>query len=335
MITQSALFEIRDLRVSLATGHELVRGVNLRVEAGKVLGVVGESGSGKSISMLASIGLSPRNARVSGSVRLSGEEILGASPSRLCRIRGAQIGMVFQDPLTALNPVIKVGDQIAEAVRLHHPDLSRAAAFNRALDLLELTSVPQPARRAKQYSHELSGGMRQRAMIAMAVANSPKVLIADEPTTALDVTVQAQIMEVLSRLRETLDLALVLITHDMGLIAGVADRVAVMYCGRVVETGSVDDLFNRARHPYTKGLLGCLPKVEGSKEKLVPISGNPPSIASKPPGCPFHPRCPLAQPLCSQDEPALREVDGTWTACHFAELLRGQGPRHQLAVGRA
>jgi len=332
MTIGSALFEIRDLRVSLPTGHELVRGVTLSVEAGKVLGVVGESGSGKSISMLASIGLTPRHARVSGSVRLSGEEILGASPSKLRRIRGAEIGMVFQDPLTALNPVIRIGDQIAEAVRLHHPDLSRAAALDRALELLDLASVPQPTRRARQYSHELSGGMRQRAMIAMAVANSPKVLIADEPTTALDVTVQAQIMEVLSRLRETLGLALVLITHDMGLIAGVADRVAVMYCGRVVETGSVENLFEAARHPYTRGLLGCLPKVEGSNQKLVPISGNPPSPASRPSGCPFHPRCPLAQALCATEEPVLRDVDETKTACHFAELLREPGALPQLGV---
>jgi peptide/nickel transport system ATP-binding protein len=329
------LLEIRDLRVTLASGHDAVRGVAFSVLRAKVLGLVGESGSGKSMTMLAAIGLAPRSATISGSVRLRGEELVGASTRRLREIRGAEIGTIFQDPLTALNPVLKVGDQIAEAIRLHHRDVSRRQAWGRAVELLELVSVPQPERRAAQYPHEFSGGMRQRAVIAMAVANNPGLLIADEPTTALDVTVQAQILEVLKHLRETLGVGLVLITHDLGVVAGTADDVAVMYAGKVVETGAVRDVFYGTRHPYTRGLLTSLPKLEGSSEKLVPIPGSPPSLVARPSGCPFHPRCPLAQPVCSVEEPPLRPVDAVLSACHFAEVLRGPVPPRDPTAQRA
>ena len=325
MAEDEPLLEIRGLSVTLGSGHDAVRGVDLTVEAGKVLGVVGESGSGKSMSMLAAMGLVPNRARIGGSVRYRGEELVGAPQRRLRELRGEKMALIFQDPLTALNPVLNVGEQIAEAIRLHHPDVSRHDAAGRAVELLSLVSVPQPERRARQYPHEFSGGMRQRAMIAMAVANNPEILIADEPTTALDVTVQAQILELLTRLRETLGIGLVLITHDLGVVAGAADTVAVMYAGKVVETGGVDDLFYGTRHPYTRGLLASLPTIEGGVEKLVPIPGSPPSVIRRPPGCPFHPRCPYAQPVCSAEEPVLRPVGRTRAACHFPELLDDPG----------
>jgi peptide/nickel transport system ATP-binding protein len=322
------LLDIRGLTVTLRSGHDAVRGVDLTLHAGKVLGIVGESGSGKSMSMLAAMGLVPPGARIGGSVRYRGEELVGAPARRLRELRGEKMALIFQDPLTALNPVLTVGEQIAEAVRLHHADVSRKEAAARAVELLKLVSVPQPERRALQYPHEFSGGMRQRAMIAMAVANNPEVLIADEPTTALDVTVQAQILEVLQRLRETLGVGLVLITHDLGVVAGAADTVAVMYGGKVVETGAVDDIFYGTRHPYTRGLLASLPNVE-SAGKLVPIPGSPPSLVNRPAGCPFHPRCPYAQPVCATEEPALRPVGRVWSACHFADALDGSASMRQ------
>ena len=321
MAEGAPLLEIRGLTVTLGTGHDAVRGVDLTLRAGKVLGIVGESGSGKSMSMLAAMGLVPPTARIGGSVRYRGEELVGAPARRLRELRGEKMALIFQDPLTALNPVLKIGEQIAEAVRLHHADVSRKEAADRAVELLKLVSVPQPERRALQYPHEFSGGMRQRAMIAMAVANNPEVLIADEPTTALDVTVQAQILEVLQRLRETLGVGLVLITHDLGVVAGAADTVAVMYGGRVVETGPVDEIFYAPRHPYTRGLLASLPRLDSGAEKLIPIPGSPPSVIARPSGCPFHPRCPYAQPICAADEPPLRPVGRTLSACHFAESL--------------
>jgi oligopeptide/dipeptide ABC transporter ATP-binding protein len=325
MADGAPLLEIRGLTVTLGSGHDAVRGVDLTLHAGKVLGIVGESGSGKSMSMLAAMGLAPPKARIGGSVRYRGEELVGAPARRLRELRGEKMALIFQDPLTALNPVLTVGDQIAEAVRLHHADVSRKEAAVRAVELLKLVAVPQPERRARQYPHEFSGGMRQRAMIAMAVANNPEVLIADEPTTALDVTVQAQILEVLQRLRETLGVGLVLITHDLGVVAGAADTVAVMYGGKVVETGAVDDIFYGTAHPYTRGLLASLPRLDRGG-KLVPIAGSPPSVINRPSGCPFHPRCPHVQSVCVSDEPALRPAGRTWSACHFAELLDAPAP---------
>jgi oligopeptide/dipeptide ABC transporter ATP-binding protein len=283
--------------------------------------VVGESGSGKSVTMLAVMGLLPRTATVTGSATYKGGELLGKK-GLIRRYRGGKIAMVFQDPLTALNPVLKVGDQIAEAVLAHHPSLGRKGAEEKGIEMLELVGIPQPKTRAAQYPHEFSGGMRQRAMIAMAISNDPDVLIADEPTTALDVTVQAQILEVIQKAQEATQAAVIFITHDLGVIARLADRVQVMYAGRVAEVGGVDDIFFRPRHPYTRGLLDSLPRLEDIGTKLSPIPGAPPSMVSPPSACAFHPRCPRAQAVCSVDRPPLRFIDGSRrSACHFAEDL--------------
>jgi len=324
MAGTTPLLEVRDLRVTFRNGVEIVRGVNFRTEAGKVLGIVGESGSGKSITMRAVMGLPPAGAKVSGSIRLHGEELVGASERRMRALRGSKIGLIFQDPMTALNPVITVGKLIAEAVRLHNPGMPASKAWQRAIELLELVAVPQPEVRANQYVHEFSGGMRQRAMIAMAVANNPDILIADEPTTALDVTVQAQILDVLKGLRDKLSMGLILITHDLGVVAGSADDVIVMYAGKIMESGKVRDIFYHTRHPYTRGLLSCLPTITGATSRLEPIPGSPPLLSARPQGCPFHPRCPMAREVCRAEEPVLRPVDNVLTACHFAEELRAE-----------
>ena len=322
------LLEINDLEISFAVRGrrvEVVQGISLTLEEGRVLGIVGESGSGKSVSMLAVLSLLPSSATVSGSVRFRGRELLGMNAKALREIRGGRIGMIFQDSLTALNPVLTIGDQLSEAVRLHDRGLSRGAARNRATDLLDLVSIPGPAKRLDSYPHEFSGGMRQRVVIAMAVANEPDLVIADEPTTALDVTVQAQILEVLDRLRERFGLALILITHDLGVVAGTAHDVAVMYAGRVVEKGAVDDVYYRSRHPYTQGLLASLPNLEGARgEKLLPIRGAPPVLAARPAGCAFHPRCSAAVERCSVETPLLRPAGPGWSACHLADRL-GEG----------
>jgi peptide/nickel transport system ATP-binding protein len=309
------LLAVRDLRVAFATRAgpvEAVAGIDVDLEAGRVLGVVGESGSGKSVSMLGVLGLLPKSATVTGSARFCGRELLGMAPPALQAIRGARIGMIFQDPLTALNPVLRVGEQIVEAIRIHR-DLSRKAAMARVVELLDLVSIPQPRERIQQYPHEFSGGMRQRVMIAMAMANEPELLIADEPTTALDVTVQAQILEVLQSLRANLGIG------DLGVVAGMADAVAVMYAGRIVERGSVDAVFDDPRHPYTRGLLAALPTLDAGDEPLVGIEGRPPSLRDRPPGCAFHPRCALAEARCRVERPALRFVGPTWCACHLAD----------------
>ncbi len=322
MANKEPLLQASDLRVTLRNGVKIVRGVNFTAEAGKVLGIVGESGSGKSITMRAVMGLSPPGSVISGSIKLRGEELVRAPERRMRALRGSRIGLIFQDPMTALNPVITVGKLIAEAVRLHNPGMSAAKARQRAIALLDLVAVPQPEVRANQYVHEFSGGMRQRAMIAMAVANNPEVLIADEPTTALDVTVQAQILDVLKELQSKFSMGLILITHDLGIVAGSADDVIVMYAGKIMESGAVRDIFYRTRHPYTRGLLSCLPTIAGDRSRLEPIPGNPPLLSARPKGCPFHPRCPMARDACRTDEPALRLVDNMLTACHFAEELR-------------
>jgi len=325
MTQTTPLIEIKDLRVAFKSPQgelEAVRGVNLVVEQGQVAGIVGESGSGKSVAMLAAMGLLPPNAMVSGSVKFHGKELLGRSSREMAGIRGARIAMIFQDPLTALNPVIKVGGQIVEAIRLHNRGISKKDALARAVELLDRVAIPQPLQRINQYPHEFSGGMRQRAMIAMAVANDPELLIADEPTTALDVTVQAQILEVLENLRIATQIGLILITHDLGMIAGTADSVTVMYGGCVVEFGGVDDVFYNSRHPYTHGLLASLPKLDGEQETLFSIEGAPPSLFARPAGCSFHPRCPYAVERCLNEEPVLRSVDKVLTACHRAENFR-------------
>ena len=320
------LFSVRDLRVAFEVRGQYVdavRGINLTVEHGEVLGVVGESGSGKSMAMLAAVGLQPEAARVSGSVRFKGQELVGMPRRGLRKLRGSRIAMIFQDPLSSLNPVMTVGAQIAEAVILHHRHMSGRQAMERAEELLSLVAIPQPDRRLHQYPHEFSGGMRQRVMIAMAVANDPDLLIADEPTTALDVTVQAQIMAVLADLQRRLNLGLVLITHDLGVLAGHADRVAVVYSGEVVEQASVDDLFARPSHPYTRGLIASIPNMAMERDRLLSIEGTPPALGRLPGGCAFHPRCSQAQAICRTTAPPVQSNAGHTAACHFAELQGG------------
>ena len=317
---------VSDLHVSFpseAGTVTAVRGLDFSVAPGEVLGVVGESGSGKSVSALAIMGLLPARAEVTGSVRFRGRELLGLPDDELTRIRGQGISMVFQDPLSALTPVYTVGQQIAEAVRIHQ-QVGREAAAKRAVELLELVGIPKAAERSRSYPHEFSGGMRQRVMIAMAIANDPDVIIADEPTTALDVTIQAQILEVLKTAQSATGAAIVMITHDLGVIAGLADRVMVMYAGRPVETGGVDDVFSRPRMPYTLGLLGSLPRPDvAERQPLTPVEGSPPSLVRLPAGCPFLPRCPLRVPMCEELEPALQPI-----------LAPGHGPGHAAACHR-
>ena len=322
--TTPPLLQIEDLRVTFATPDGAVhalRGVDLTVHDGEVLGIVGESGSGKSVMMLAVMGLLPRRTTIEGSIRFRGDELLGRRERDLRTLRGSKLAMVFQDPMTSLNPVQRVGRQVAEAYRVHN-DASKRDAAQRATALLDLVGIPDASRRAREYPHEYSGGMRQRAMIAMAIANDPDLLIADEPTTALDVTVQAQVLETLVRVQEQLHTSIVLITHDLGVVARMADRVLVMYAGDAVEQGTVDDIFERPRHPYTVGLLRSLPRLDDTGARtLVPIPGTPPSLLHPPPGCPFHPRCPMVQDRCRHDRTALHDIgEGAHhSACHFAD----------------
>jgi peptide/nickel transport system ATP-binding protein len=324
-----SLLEVTDLAVTFATDTEqvtAVRGLNLRVDAGEVVAVVGESGSGKSATAMAVIGLLPPHAEVSGSVRLDGAELLGLDDAQMSRIRGKKIGTVFQDPMSALTPVYTVGDQIAEALQTHQRGIGRAAARARAVELLELVGIAQPQRRARSFPHELSGGERQRVVIAMAIANDPDLLICDEPTTALDVTVQAQILEVLKTARDVTGAGVLIITHDLGVVAEFADRAQVMYAGRAVEVAPVETLYRDRRMPYTAGLLGSVPRLDAPQgTRLVPIPGAPPSLAALPPGCPFAPRCPLVIDECRAAEPALIEVSTDHTAaCIRTEDVAGR-----------
>ena len=289
------LLEVKDLAVSFPSEDgrvNAVRGVSISVARGEVLALVGESGSGKSVTSTAVMGLLDESAEVSGSVRLHGTELLGRPDGYMSRIRGSQIAMVFQDPLSALTPVYTVGAQIVEALRIHQPGMSEADAHKRAVELLDLVGIPNPQVRAKAYPHEFSGGMRQRAVIAIAIANDPDLIIADEPTTALDVTIQAQILDVLRTAQKETGAGVIMITHDLGVVAGMADRVAVMYAGRIVETGDVDDIFYRSRMPYTIGLLGSLPRLDARKDSaLATLEGNPPSLLELPRGCRIGTRC--------------------------------------------
>ncbi len=300
-----ALLSVRDLRVGFATeGGRLqaVGGVSFDLAAGEVLAIVGESGSGKSVTAQTILGLtrSP-NARIEGSVRLGGRELIEASDRELQAVRGAEVAMVFQDPMTSLNPVYRVGDQIVEAIRAHREEVSKDEARQRAVELLASVGIPDAPKRARDYPHEFSGGMRQRAMIAMALALEPELLIADEPTTALDVTIQAQILALLERLNRERGLATILITHDLGVVAEVADRVLVMYAGQVVEEGTLDQIFYDPQHPYTWGLLGSLTRIDRPRPSRLPqISGAPPSLLDLPPGCAFQPRCPHAFDRCAE-----------------------------------
>ncbi len=316
------LLQVTDLNVRFPTEDGMVhavRGVDYTLRSGEVLGIVGESGSGKSVTSLAVMGLLPSNARVTGSVLYRGQELLGQNDRSMSRVRGKGVSMIFQDPMTSLDPVYKVGAQIEETLRTHDKSLSSKAAETRAVELLELVGIPNAGERVDSYPHEFSGGMRQRVVIAIAMANQPEVIIADEPTTALDVTVQAQILEVLQTALQETGAAMVMITHDLGVVAGIADRVLVMYAGRPVEIGSVEDIYYEPRMPYTLGLLGSLPRVDApTRERLTPILGAPPSLVNMPPGCPFAPRCPLHIDECDAAEPPLFQVG----AGHDAACIR-------------
>lgn len=301
----------------------IVNNVSFDVRRGETLGLVGESGSGKSVTMLSIMGLLQNSAvRVrSGEVLLNGRDLLKMSATEMNRVRGKDVAMIFQDPMTSLNPVLKIGTQIAEMLRLNNPDMTRTQIRDCSIQLLGLVNVPEPEARLNQYPHQFSGGMRQRVMIAMAVANNPALLIADEPTTALDVTIQAQVMDVLENVRRATGMAVILVTHDLGLIAENADRVAVLYGGRLMETADVFSLFGQTAHPYTVGLLRSLPKHDAQSDLLYSVPGNPPSVGEHPPGCVFHPRCSLMQrrEICSATAPHLAETaPGHACACHFS-----------------
>lgn len=340
-----AVLTVRDLRVNFAseagTVHA-VRGVSFNLRRGETLGIVGESGSGKSVTSMSIMGLLDSNAKISGSIRFHGEELLTKSDEQMSRIRGLGIAMVFQDPLSALTPVYSIGEQMKEALVIHNPKMTESEIRSRSIELLELVGIPNAEERLKSYPHEFSGGMRQRVVIAMAIANNPDVIIADEPTTALDVTIQAQVLEVLKKAQQETGAALIFITHDLGVIAGTADRIIVMYAGRPVEQASVDDVFYRPVHPYTMGLLGACPRPDrGTDERLVPIPGSPMNLVNLPNGCPFAPRCPLAVDACHDSEPALEPVpgrtDGQIAACHRMEYIldRGLTYRDVYHVGKS
>ncbi|MBV9424679.1 MAG: ABC transporter ATP-binding protein [Solirubrobacterales bacterium] len=314
MSAAEQLLEVEDLHVTFPTEDGLVRavdGVSYSVDTGRTLGIVGESGSGKSVSSLTTLGLTrTQGADVQGRMLFEGNDLVAMSDDRLRHIRGNQIGMIFQDPLSSLHPFYKVGSQLMEAVLIHRK-VSKKAARARAIELLELVGIPDPSRRVDAYPHEFSGGMRQRAMIAMALANEPKLLIADEPTTALDVTVQAQILALLEDLQRRLGMAIIIITHDLGVVAEIADEISVMYAGRIVEHGSTERIFASPQHPYTWGLLKSIPRLGNPRdEELVPIAGRPPSLIHRPSGCHFHPRCPYVRERHKRVDPQLRGVAG-------------------------
>jgi len=328
------LLSIRDLVVEFRTDDGVVHavdGISYDVFPGETLGIVGESGSGKSVSTMSILGLIPQppGRIASGSAIFSGKDLLKMKKRELRRFRGNEVAMVFQDPMTSLNPVLKVGYQLGEAIKTHYPKVKDDVVKERVVALLKLVGVPNPETRYNQYPHEFSGGMRQRAMIAMSIANSPSLLIADEPTTALDVTIQAQVLEVLKKVQDETQAATILITHDLGIVAELCERVIVMYGGKIVEHGDVHTIFQNPRHPYTIGLMDSLPKLTEDEEWLRPIPGQPPSLINRPSGCAFHPRCFLSQgrARCHDEVPALRAVDGGSehaSACHFAEELIGR-----------
>jgi peptide/nickel transport system ATP-binding protein len=337
-----ALLEVRDLKVHFNTDDGVVKavdGVSYDVDKGQALGIVGESGSGKSVSSLTVMGLTRffKSAEISGSVMFDGKELLTASDEEMRRLRGNDIAMIFQDPLSSLHPFYRIGKQLVEAIQAHQ-DVSRAQAMDRAVEMLGLVGLPEPRRRVDSYPHEFSGGMRQRVMIAMALANDPKLLIADEPTTALDVTVQAQILDLIQRLQSELDTAIVMITHDLGVVAEVADDIAVMYAGQIAEHASKDTIFAAPEHPYTWGLLRSIPRLDLPRgEELVPISGRPPSLITLPGGCSFHPRCPYVRETHKHTHPPLAPVSGD--SEHVVRCLLASETRrrlwHDLQAGKA
>jgi oligopeptide/dipeptide ABC transporter ATP-binding protein len=326
------ILSIKNLAVEFKTDDGVVHAVDditYDVFPGETLGIVGESGSGKSVSTLSILGLIPQppGRIVSGTAMFKGKDLLKMKKKELRKFRGDELAMVFQDPMTSLNPVLKIGYQLGEAIKTHYPKESDNKVKERVVGLLRLVGVPNPESRYDQYPHEFSGGMRQRAMIAMSIANSPSLLIADEPTTALDVTIQAQVLEVLKTVQQETNAATILITHDLGIVAELCERVLVMYAGRIVESGDVHTIFQSPRHPYTIGLMDSLPKLTEDEEWLRPIPGSPPSLINRPTGCAFHPRCFLSQGRlpCREEVPSLRSADaaGHEAACHFSEELIG------------
>ncbi|MET0683842.1 MAG: ABC transporter ATP-binding protein [Solirubrobacteraceae bacterium] len=342
------LLEVKDLTVKFTTDDGVVGavdGVSYSVDAGRSLGIVGESGSGKSVSNLTILGLTrARNASFSGQVLFEGRDLLAMDDAELRQVRGEEIAMIFQDPLSSLHPFHKIGDQLVEAVQAHH-DVSKQAARERAAEMLALVGIPDARARLTSYPHEFSGGMRQRTMIAMALINEPRLLIADEPTTALDVTVQAQILELIQRLQQETGTAVIMITHDLGVVAEITHEIAVMYAGRVVEHAPTAELFARPQHPYTWGLLRSIPRLDTPRdEELVPIDGRPPSLINRPSGCAFHPRCPYVRDAHKRVDPRLEPVDGSddhQVACLLAQTVRtelwrrleaGEDPQHARAA---
>lgn len=331
-VASEPVISVRDLTVSFAseagTVHA-VRGMNFDLYPGKTLGIVGESGSGKSVTSMAIMGLLDKNASVKGSITYHGEELLNKSDLEMSEIRGKGIAMVFQDPLSALTPVFSIGDQIKEALVTHNPKMTEQQIHDRSIELMDLVGIPDPEGRLKSFPHEFSGGMRQRVMIAMAIANDPDVIIADEPTTALDVTIQAQVLEVLRKAQRETGAAVIFITHDLGVIAGVADDIVVMYAGRPVEKADVDSIFDHPAMPYTMGLLGAVPRSDRERNsRLVPIPGSPMNLVNMPKGCPFAPRCPLATDICHTTEPAMEPVPGRpgqFVACHRTQEIVSKG----------
>ncbi|MFE6717397.1 ABC transporter ATP-binding protein [Streptomyces albidoflavus] len=323
------LLDVRDLQVEFHTREgvaKAVNGVSYSVDAGETLAVLGESGSGKSVTAQAIMGIldTPPGHITGGQIIFEGRDLLTLKEDRRRKVRGAEMAMIFQDALSSLNPVLTVGEQLGEMFTVHR-GMSRKEAKARAVELMDRVRIPAATERVDQYPHQFSGGMRQRIMIAMAMALEPKLIIADEPTTALDVTVQAQVMELLAELQREYNMGLILITHDLGVVADVADKIAVMYAGRIVETAPVHDIYRAPAHPYTRGLLDSIPRLDQKGRELYAIKGLPPNLLAIPPGCAFHPRCPLAQPVCTTDVPPLYEVDPRRrSACHFwKETLHG------------
>jgi peptide/nickel transport system ATP-binding protein len=330
------LLEVRDLAVSFATADGIVRavgGLSFSVERGQTLGIVGESGAGKSVATQTIVGLTQR-ARISGHAYFEGRDLLRMDGAKLRHVRGAEIGLIFQDPLSSLHPLYRIGWQIVEAIRAHE-SIPKPAAKRRAIELLGRVGIPQPHRRIDDYPHQFSGGMRQRAMIAMALALDPKLLIADEPTTALDVTVQAQIIELMKALQAELGMAIILITHDLGVVAGIADEVLVMYAGRAMEHGDRHSVYRRPHHPYTEGLIQALPSRSGASDRLIPIPGLPPSLIHLPSGCPFHPRCRYVMDRCRKEAPPLRKVEGASGHVSACWLPLDRVGLHEQTVGAA
>ena len=341
------ILSIRDLVVEFRTEDGVVHavdGISYDVFPGETLGIVGESGSGKSVSTMSILGLIPQppGRITSGTAMFKGKDLLKLKKRELRNFRGDEVAMIFQDPMTSLNPVLKIGFQLGEAIKTHYPKEPDDKVKERIIELLRLVGVPNPDSRYDNYPHEFSGGMRQRAMIAMGIANSPSLLIADEPTTALDVTIQAQVLEVLKRVQEETSAATILITHDLGIVAELCDRVLVMYAGKIVEQGDVHTIFANPRHPYTIGLMDSLPKITEDEEWLKPIPGQPPSLINRPSGCAFHPRCFLSQGRlpCREQVPALRPTDtgpDHTSACHFSDELVGYHSKFSdpVPAGRA